>query len=149
MQQPADRLGGIAMPLVLSRNGEADLGLARVVGADVGGAVADQPVRVTQGHGELEPLAGCIGMNGLQFVQELASLAGPVGRLPALVAGDQGIGPVDNEGVQVLGSESPQHQPLGGQRPKGGIDHRLAPVADSGVPAGLPRDVRGDALVLP
>jgi hypothetical protein len=132
VQQPTDRLGGIAVPLVLGRNGEADHDLARVVGVDVGGAVADEPIRVTQGHGELEPLAGRIRVGGLEFPQELARLAGWVGPLPPLVAGDLRVGPVGNEGVQVLGSEATHQQPLGGQRGEGGIDHRLAPVADSG-----------------
>src|SRR4029453_11193843 len=113
VEQPADRLGGIAMPLVLGRNGEADLGLAWVVGADMRGAVADQPIRVLQGHSELEPLARRIRMGGLEFPQELACLAGWVGRLPTLVAGGGGVGPVGDEGVQVLGSESTQHPAVG------------------------------------
>jgi hypothetical protein len=69
---------GHSLP-VLGRNGEADLGLPRVVGADVGGAVADEPIGETQGHGELEPLAGRIRMGGLELPQELACLAGWVG----------------------------------------------------------------------
>jgi hypothetical protein len=83
--------------------GEADLGLARILGLDMGPTVTDQPIRVAQGHGELEPFAGRIGMDSLQFVQELSSLARTGGRLPALVAGGLGIGPVGDEGVQVLG----------------------------------------------
>jgi hypothetical protein len=45
VQQPTDRLGGIAPSLVLGRNGEADLGLGWIVGADQGGAVANQLIR--------------------------------------------------------------------------------------------------------
>ena len=62
VQQPMDRLGGIAPSLVLGRKGEADLGLAWIVGADQGGAVADQPIRAAERDGELEPLAGRVGM---------------------------------------------------------------------------------------
>jgi hypothetical protein len=91
VQQPADRLRRVAVALVLGGKGEADLGLAGILGMDVGPAVADQPIRTAQGYGELEPLAGRIGMNGLQLLQEPASLAGPVGRLPALVAGGLGL----------------------------------------------------------
>jgi hypothetical protein len=105
VQQPAHRLGSVAVALVLGRKGEADLGLARILGLDMGPTVTDQPIGVAQGHGELEPLAGRIGMNGLQLLQELASLAGPVGHLPALVAGGLGVGPVGDEGVQVLGPD--------------------------------------------
>jgi hypothetical protein len=75
VQQPPDRLGGIAVPLVLGRNGEADLGLAWVVGADQGGAVANQPIGAAERDGELEPLAGRIRVGGLQLLQELARLA--------------------------------------------------------------------------
>src|SRR5215217_4335480 len=94
----------------------------------MGPTVADQPIRTAQGYGELEPFAGRIGMDGLQLLQELASLAGPVGHLPALVAGSLGIGPVGDEGVQVLGPESAQHQPRCGQCREGGITHRLPPL---------------------
>ena len=99
VQQSADRLGRVAVALVLGGEGEADLGLAWILGLDMGPTVADQPIGVAQGHRELEPFAGRIGMNGLQLLQELASLAGPVGRLPALVAGGLGVGPVGDEGV--------------------------------------------------
>lgn len=90
VQQPADRLGGIAIPLVLGRQGEADPGLAWIVGSHVGRAVADQPIRAAWGDGELEPFAGRVGIGGLKFLQELACLAGPVGRLPVLVAATSG-----------------------------------------------------------
>jgi hypothetical protein len=90
VEQPADCLGGVAVALVLGDKGEADLGLARILGLDMGPTVADQPIGVAQGNGELEPFAGRIGMDGFQLLQELASLAGPVGRLPALVAGGLG-----------------------------------------------------------
>jgi hypothetical protein len=99
VQQPADRLGRVAVALVLGGKGEADLGLACILGFDVGPTVADQPIRVAQSHGELKPFAGRIGMDGLQLLQELPSLAGPVGCLPALVAGNLGVGPVGDEGV--------------------------------------------------
>src|SRR5512132_1727940 len=94
----------------------------------MGPTVADQPIRLAQSHRELEPLAGRIGMNGLQLLQELASLAGPVGRVPALVAGGLGVGPVGDEGVQVHGPESAQHQPLCGQCRECGITHCLPPL---------------------
>jgi hypothetical protein len=45
VQQPPDRVGRVARALVLGRKGEPDLGLAWIVGADVGRAVADQPIR--------------------------------------------------------------------------------------------------------
>ena len=128
VQQPADRLGRVAVALMLGRKGEADLGLARILGLDMGPTVTDQLIRVAQGHGELEPLPGRIGMHGLQLLQELPRLAGPVGRLPALVAGGLGVGPVGDEGVQVLGPESAQHQPLCGQGREGNITHRLPPL---------------------
>ena len=48
MQQPADHLGGIAVPLVLGGKGGADLGLAWIVGLDVGRAVADEPIGSAQ-----------------------------------------------------------------------------------------------------
>jgi hypothetical protein len=38
-------------------------GLARILGLDVGPTVADQPIGVPQDHGELEPLAGRVGMD--------------------------------------------------------------------------------------
>jgi hypothetical protein len=94
----------------------------------MGPTVADQPIRTAQGYGELEPFAGRIGIDGLQFLQELARLAGPVGHLPVLVAGGLGVGSVGDEGVQVLGPESAQHQPLGGQCREGGITHHLPPL---------------------
>jgi hypothetical protein len=97
---------------MLGREGEADLGLAWIVGSDLRGAVADQLVAGTEGQGELEPMAGRIRIEGLQFLQEPARLAGRVGRLPTLVASDLGVGPVGDEGVQILGPESTQHQPL-------------------------------------
>ena len=59
MQQPADHLGGIAVPLVLGGKGGADLGLAWIVGLDVGRAVADEPIGSAQGHGKL--VAGDLG----------------------------------------------------------------------------------------
>jgi hypothetical protein len=93
VQEAADRLGGVAASVVLGGEGEADLGLAWVVGGDVGRAVADQPIGGPEGDGELEPLAGRVGVDGRQLLQELAGLTGRVGRLPALVAGDLGIGP--------------------------------------------------------
>ena len=95
--------------------------------ARTGGAVADQPVGRLQGHGELEPLAGRVGMGGLQLGQEPARLAGPVGRLPALVAGDLWVGPVGDEGVQVLLPEPAQHEPRRGQRREPDISHRPPP----------------------
>jgi hypothetical protein len=49
---------------------EADLGLARIVGVDVGRAVADAPIAVAQGGSELEPLAGRVRMDGLQLLQD-------------------------------------------------------------------------------
>ena len=63
VQQPGDRLGGVAVALMLGDKGEADLGLARILGLDVGPTVADQSIRLAQGHGELEPLAGPVGMD--------------------------------------------------------------------------------------
>ena len=48
---------------MLGGKGEADLGLARILGLDVGPTVADQSIRLAQGHGELEPLAGPVGMD--------------------------------------------------------------------------------------
>ena len=48
VQQLADRLGGIAVPLVLGGKGGADLGLAWIVGLDVGRAVADEPIGSAQ-----------------------------------------------------------------------------------------------------
>jgi hypothetical protein len=113
---------------VLGGKGEADLGLARILGLDMGPTVANQPICMAQGNRELEPFAGRIGMDGLQLLQELASLAGPVGHLPALVAGNLGIGPVGDEGVQVLRPESAQHQPRCGQCREGGITHGLPPL---------------------
>jgi hypothetical protein len=50
--------GGLAVPRVLGGTGGADLGLAWIVGLDVGRAVADEPIGDAQGHSELEPLAG-------------------------------------------------------------------------------------------
>jgi hypothetical protein len=79
VQQPANRLGRVARALVLGGKGEADLGLARILGLDMGPTVANQPICMAQGNRELEPFAGRIGMDGLQLLQELASLAGPVG----------------------------------------------------------------------
>jgi hypothetical protein len=67
VEQPPDRLGGVAVALVLGREGEADLGLARILGTDVGPTVADEPVRAARGYGELEPFAGRIGIDGLQL----------------------------------------------------------------------------------
>jgi len=54
--------------LVRRRKGEADLGLARILGLDMGPTVADQPIGVAQGHRELEPFAGRIGIDGLQLL---------------------------------------------------------------------------------
>jgi hypothetical protein len=68
VQQPSDRLGGVAVALVLGCKGEADLGLAGILGSDLGPTVADQPICVAQGHGELEPFARRIGIDGLQFL---------------------------------------------------------------------------------
>src|ERR671923_196197 len=51
---------------------------------------ADQAIRAAWGDGELEPFAGRVGIGGLKFLQELACLAGPVGRLPVLVAATSG-----------------------------------------------------------
>jgi hypothetical protein len=62
-------------------------------------------------------------VDGLQLLEELARLAGPVGRLPVLVAGDLGVGAVGNKGVQVLGPQSTQPQPRCGQGREGGIQH--------------------------
>jgi hypothetical protein len=42
----------------------------------MGPTVADQPIRTAQGYGELEPFAGRIGIDGLQFLQELARWVG-------------------------------------------------------------------------
>jgi len=49
VQQPADRLGPIALPLVHTPEGKADLGVAWVVGTDQCSAVADQQVGAAQG----------------------------------------------------------------------------------------------------
>jgi len=72
-------------------------------------------------------------MAGLQVLQELARLVGEVGCLPVPVAGDPGAGPVGDEGVEVLGPEPTQHQPLGGQRREGGISHHLPLLPTAGL----------------
>jgi hypothetical protein len=48
VQQPVDRLGGVAGAPVLGGKGEADLGLAQILGLDMGPTVADQPIGVAQ-----------------------------------------------------------------------------------------------------
>jgi hypothetical protein len=67
LEQPADGLGGEALPLVLGGDGEADLAW-RGSSADVGRAVADQPVGLVS---SVKPVSAIV------YPLRLARLAAP------------------------------------------------------------------------
>jgi hypothetical protein len=112
-QHRAGRLGGISVPPVLTRQGEADLGdLAG--GIEVEGDVADDlPVVLDR---QLRPAPGD-DIGAVRLVVEVSvRVVVRVGQIPQLVASHVGVVAVGGERGDVVRTHHPHDEPVGRQR---------------------------------
>ena len=124
VEQARDRLGRMAVALILLRQGKADLGLARFRRRGVQAAVADHGAVCTQLQRKLKPGAGNVRVYRGLGRKKKASVFRREGG-PALVAGDEGVGAITAEGTQVCFAESPQDQARRGEALEGMVGHVL------------------------
>jgi ferredoxin len=92
-------------------------------------AVVAQPHRdvadevTVEGDRDLQPVAGRRPVEVGLLVDQPLRRRQRVGRRPALVTGDRGLGAVRRQARRVGGSELPEHEPFGRDRQKARRDH--------------------------
>ena len=109
VEQAIDRLGRIALALVLDGHGESDLRLSRPIAEGMQTAIPDQRTRLRQFDRHLEPGPRHVGMERHLPFQETSSLILRKG-LPVLVSCNPGVGSIAAERREVGFAKPPQDQ---------------------------------------